>query len=353
MLAAAKTFSKHFRRPRDQHYVRADSQLQGEQTEGRFSDQSLALIDEDEQLRLALAISAAEARGDTWVATSNSSAPQLPSFPSLRPRSADWAPVFPPDDGTAGDELLARQLQEQLDLEQGPGSSPTGRATSSHSPARGAPSIPTPTEPSRDKDSGTTYQPLTAPLGSPSGLDGHLVTPPKGVPAGPAPRHPPSTALSAGLSRAPPTLNACGGCGKAVRPWHGTYAVADGRKWHTWCLQCAHCKQPIQVRGVLVNIWACLRVGKPGMSIRRFPMGVVGCRPAARHSLRWEKMGACTTRSATKRCSTHAATCVLTSWRWGRTESSVSIAPPSGICASAPCMRRMAPPAAWLAIAYS
>ena len=172
--------------------------------------------DEDEELRLALALSAAE-----QARTAASGA----SHAAARPRAA---PSERPLEPTDSDEAIARHLQEQLNLEAAAAGS--RRAAPGYLPPPDMPLAPP--------------QSPAGPVPMPSAP--HWRQP---APSAPRPAH-----ASAGpwsdmrpMAVLPANPNVCGGCGKPVGMWPA-FATALGRRWHPSCLRCAHCQAPIQVR---------------------------------------------------------------------------------------------------------
>ena len=261
-LAAMKTFGNFFERMKElipsQQSTSArttpNSRYQGEPAT-TLSDRPSNATDEEEHFRLALRISAAEAQG---AFQESSRYPTLPPVPIREPQAHDRNAKPAPVNDTASDELLARHLQDQLNLEQHQANlGASGASTSSQRPQNPNPFSPPLPKPSQSSD----HPPSMASNGAYPD-SGSVIAP------GPPPRDPPlwagfrsqlSTAINAALAPALPSANTCAGCGKAVQPWHGSYVVAAGKTWHTWCLKCAHCQQPIQVSWEPSRGWVPLR----------------------------------------------------------------------------------------------
>jgi hypothetical protein len=174
----------------------------------------------------------------------------LSGSPQQDPSAA--APSQPNAD-VSSDEALARELQRQLDAERwqhlDSASSGAGR-NSSAAPTQAQPQPSAPAAPGLAACSPASAAPVNK-------------APRPFVPVSPSAATSPATQLPpptlgqqtppAGLA---PTLlqslgalggsEPCGGCGKPVRMWQ-THASTDARRFHSWCLTCAHCRQQIQV----------------------------------------------------------------------------------------------------------
>lgn len=157
-----------------------------------------------------------------------------------------------PDADVSNDEALARELQQQLDAErrQHHSASNGGGRNSSAAPVPAQPQPSAPAAPGFAARSPGSAAPVSngpqpvMPM-SPSAA----TRPATQLPAPTLGQQPPPSGLTPMLLQSLGALGGsepCGGCGKPVRMWQ-THASTGARRFHSWCLTCAHCRQQIQV----------------------------------------------------------------------------------------------------------
>ena len=179
-----------------------------------------------------------------WTRKSLSGSPQQDSSAA--------APAQPNSD-VSSDEALARELQRQLDAERWQHLDSAASGSGSNSSAAPAPAQPQPSAPAApgltpiSSDSAAPVS--SAPRPVVPVLPSAVTSPATQLPAPTLGQQPPPAGLAPTLLQSLGALGGsepCGGCGKPVRMWQ-THASTGARRFHSWCLTCAHCRQQIQV----------------------------------------------------------------------------------------------------------
>ena len=182
-----------------------------------------------------------------WTRKSLSGSPQQDSSAA--------APAQPNAD-ISSDEALARELQRQLDAERWQhldSASHGGGRDSSTAPATAQPQPSAPAAPGLTAFSPYSAAPVSSaprpvvPVLPSAATSPATQLPPPTLGQQPPPAGPAPTLLQSlgALGGSEP----CSGCGKPVRMWQA-HASTGARRFHSWCVTCAHCRQQIQVPGM-------------------------------------------------------------------------------------------------------